>query len=407
MKKNGLNKLYTLAAGLLLFVQSPAQKGFLYKAALDTVPQQGFYQVVLRPALAARLQPGLQDIRIADADGKQVPYILKSDIPAFSESRFKEMPIRSNKKENDKQTHVVIENNTGQALSELLLVIKNTDAGRTATLSGSDNNNDWYVIKENIALNHFFTTEGDHFIQALDFPNSQYKYFKIILNGKDLLPVNIVRAGIYEQSFINGRYMPLPAPRILQKDSGDKFSYIFLRFDDDYFIDRLELQVTGPRFYKRTLQVFSGSIGSAEELGQYSLRPDTPAILPVGVKTNHLLLKIQNDDNPPLHISSAAAFQLNKYLFTWLEKGKTYTLLFGDSTAIAPVYDLQYFKDSIGKTPALIAYGKITYNKRDEKQPGQTPKNNRIVIWLALGAVSIVLLLLTAKMARQINQREQ
>ena len=407
MKKNWLNKLYTVSAGLLFFVQSPAQKGFLYKAALDTAPQQGFYQIVLRPALAARLQPGLQDIRIADGDGKQVPYILRSDIPSFSESRFKEMPILSNKKEADKQTHVVIENNTGQALSELLLVIKNTDANRSATLSGSDDNSNWYVIKENITLNHFFTTEGDRFVQALDFPNSQYKYFKIILNGKDLLPVNIVRAGIYEQSFINGKYMPLPAPRLLQKDSGDKYSYIFLRFDDEYFIDRLELQVGGPRFYKRALQVYAGSIGSAVELGEYSLRPDTPAIFPIGIKTNHLLLKIQNDDNPPLHISAAAAFQLNKYLFTWLEKGKTYTLLFGDSAAIAPVYDLQYFKDSIGKTPAYVAYGKTEYNKRDEKQAVAAPKNNRILIWAALGAVSIVLLLLTAKMARQIKQREQ
>src|SRR4051812_44855381 len=62
MKLNRLNKLYILAAALLLCLQSTAQKGFLYKAALDTVPQQGFYQIVVRPALAARLQSGLQDI---------------------------------------------------------------------------------------------------------------------------------------------------------------------------------------------------------------------------------------------------------------------------------------------------------------------------------------------------------
>jgi hypothetical protein len=404
MNQNRLNKLYILSAALLLCLQSTAQKGFLYKASLDTVPQQGFYQIVLRPPLAARLQPGLQDIRIADAAGKQVPYILKSDIPSFSESRFRAFPILSNKKEADRQTHVVIENNSGQPLSELLLVIKNTDANRTATLSGSDDSQHWYVIKENIVLNHFFTTEGDHFIQALDFPASGYRYFKIILNGKDLLPVNIVRAGVYEQSFINGKYMPLSPPRLLQKDSGDKYSYVFLRFDDDYFIDRLELHITGPRFYKRTLSIYAGHIGSALETGEYTIRPDTPAVFPVGVKTNHLLLKIQNDDNPPLQVSTAAAFQLNKYLFTWLEKGKAYTLLFGDSSAIAPVYDLAYFKDSIGNTIESLAYGKTEYNKR-EPALAPAPKRSRWAIWAALAAVSIVLLLLTAKMTRQINQR--
>lgn len=405
MRRSYRNRSYTLIAGFLLFLQGTAQKGFLYKAALDTVPQRGFYQIILRPALAARLQPGMQDIRIADNEGKQVPYILKSDIPSFSESRFRELPILSNKKEADKQTHVVIENTGGQALSELLLVIKNTDANRSATLSGSDDNSSWYVIKENIALNHFFTTEGDHFIQALDFPGSRYRYFKIILNGRDLLPVNIVRAGVYEQSFINGRYMPLPPPRLVQKDSGDKYSYVFLRFDDNYFIDRLELQISGPRYYKRSLSIYTGSIGAALETGEYSIRPDTPAIFPVGVKTDHLLLKIQNDDNPPLQVGAALAFQLNKYLFTWLEAGKNYTLLFGDSSAIAPVYDLQYFKDSIGSRPVSLAYGKTAYNKREEKQAAVS-KNNRWIIWIALAAVSIVLLLLTAKMTRQINQQD-
>ena len=405
MDNKRLNRLYLLAAGLLLFGQSPAQKGFLYRAALDTVPQRGFYQIVLRPSLAARLQPGLQDIRIADSQGGQVPYILKSDIPSFSESRFSELPILSNKREADKQTHVVIENSSGQPLSELLLVIKNTEANRNVTLSGSDDNNSWYVIKENIALNHFFTTGGDHFIEALDFPVSRYRYFKIIINGKGLLPVNIIRAGVYEQSFINGKYLPLPAPRLLQKDSVDKYSYVFLRFDDHYFIDRLELQVTGPRFYNRALTVFTGSIGAAQEVGGYTLRPDTPAVFPVGVKTDHLLLRIENDDNPPLHIAGVAAFQLNKYLFTWLEKGQDYALLFGDSMAITPVYDLQYFKDSIGSKAVVLGYGKTVYNKRAAAQAVAATTGNRWLIWLALAAVSIVLLLLTVKMTRQINQR--
>lgn len=404
MDPKRLIRLCLLAASLLLFLQSQAQKSFLYKAALDSVPQRGFYQIVLRPSLAARLQAGLQDIRIVDEQGKQVPYILKSDIPSFSESRFRELPIVSNKKETDKQTHVVIENSSGGALSELLLVIKNTDASRSATLSGSDDNSRWYVIKENIALDHFFTTEGDHFIQALDFPASRYRYFKIILNGKDLLPVNIVRAGIYEQSFINGKYMPLPPPRLLQKDSSDRYSYVFLRFDDHYFIDHLDLLVSGPRFYKRTLTVFTGSIGSAQEAGQYILRSDSPAILPVGVKSDHLLLRIENDDNPPLHIDAVAASQLNKYLFTWLEKGKRYSLLFGDSSAVAPVYDLPSFRDSIGSGVASIGYGKTVYNKREEASAA-APDNSRWLIWIAIAGVSIVLLLLTAKMTRQINQR--
>src|SRR5882724_593107 len=128
MKKRLLNKTGVLAAMLCLCLQSRAQTGFRYKAALDTVPQNGFYQITLLPGVAALLQPGLPDIRVMDAEGKQAPYILKSDLPAFSENKFKELPIISNKKEADKQTHVVIQNTPGGILDQLLLVIKNTDA---------------------------------------------------------------------------------------------------------------------------------------------------------------------------------------------------------------------------------------------------------------------------------------
>ena len=282
MRKKRLNKVLLLAATLLLLLQGRAQTGFQYKAALDTVARQGFYQITILPALAARLQPGLEDIRIADTAGRQVPYIVKTD-----------------------------------------------------TI-----------------------------------------------------------------------YTLLPMPRLLHKDSGDKYSYVFLRFDDAYFIDRIELQVSGVKFYKRNLEAYTGSTGSAQVAGQCTLRPDKPAVFDIGVKTDHLLLKIQNDDNPPLHISLLAALQRNKCLFTYLEKGKQYYLLFGDASANAPVYDLQYFKDSIGSPVTVLGYGRAVINKPD-KQPAPAPpsKNNRALVWVALGAASVILLLLTAKMSREINKR--
>src|SRR6185369_15495374 len=107
------------------------------------------------------------------------------------------------------------------------------------------NDSNWYVIKENIPLNTSFTGADGSYAQSLDFPLSQYHYFKISINGKDLLPVNIIQAGTLEQSFTSSKYIPLPAPQLLNKDSGDKYSYVFLRFKDFYFIDRLILMADG------------------------------------------------------------------------------------------------------------------------------------------------------------------
>ncbi|HSC39632.1 MAG TPA: hypothetical protein VLD19_17225, partial [Chitinophagaceae bacterium] len=108
-------------------------------------------------------------------------------------------------------------------------------------------------------------------------------------------------------------------------------------------------------------------------------------------------------DNPPLRFAAVAPFQLNRYLLAYLEKGKAYTLRFGDSTAQTPVYDLQYFKDSIGSAVMPLAYGKPERNKPEA--PAPAPPGNRWLIWVALGAACIVLLLLTAKMLGAINKR--
>ncbi|HSC38422.1 MAG TPA: hypothetical protein VLD19_11135, partial [Chitinophagaceae bacterium] len=271
MKKKLLNKISAFSLLACSCLQSPAQMGFQYRAALDSVSQNGFYQINLLPGLAARLQPNLADIRIVDTAGKQVPYILKSDTPSFTQEWFSDLPIISNKKEADRQTHVVIENVPGKELSELLLVIKNTDAKRTVSLSGSDDNRNWYIIKENILLADMFIAEGDHFIQALRFPNSKYRYFKLTINGKDVLPVNIIKAGFFGKSLVSGTYVPVPGPRIVYKEEG-KYTYMFLRFDDNYFIDRLMLQsgFGGTRFYYRTLLIYAGAIGSEKLLGSYT-----------------------------------------------------------------------------------------------------------------------------------------
>jgi hypothetical protein len=404
MKRNRFHKIIAVIIGACLCMQVRAQQAFQYKAGMDTVPQDGFYQVNLVPSIIASMQPAMADIRILDNTGKQVPYILKSDLPAFRENKFTGLPIISNKMEADKQVHVVIENTGKRLLNELVLVIKNTDANRMATLSGSDDNKNWYIIKENIYLNNFFSATAGTFIQALVFPNSNYAFFKITINGKNILPVNVVKAGIYEETFINGKYLPLPNPVLLQKDSGNQYSYIFIQFNSNYFIDRFELQVKGSRFYKRNMVVYGGSAAQPVELASYTLTTDAPAIYGIAAKTNHLLLKIRNDDNPPLQITNIAAFQLNRYLLTYLNKGTSYHLVWGDSGAPAPSYDLEAFKDSIGNNATVIGYGSIQKNNIPlQQQP--IASNNKWLIWLAIAIVIIVLLALTYKLTKEVNKR--
>ena len=398
-----LSKLFSVIIFIFLAFNSTAQNNFKYSAELDTINASGFYQILLLPEVVSKLQPNFADIRIINTERKQIPYLLQTDKPVFRRDYFTEMPIISTKKEADKQTHVVIENKAGRAINELILIIKNADASRSITLSGSDDKKQWYVIKENIFLNNLFTTTDDRFVQVLSFPSSKYVFFKIIIHGENVLPVNIISAGVYGQNLINGKFILVPAPAISQKDSSDGFSYVTLQFNDTYAVDRLELQVNGSKFFKRRIQIYNKDEvldGSKDAF----VASSEPAVFLMSLKAGKLLLKIQNGDNPPLKITAASAFQLNRYLLAWLEKNIDYKIVFSDSLATLPHYDLEFFKDSI-RSMVPLTYASIQKNNIDQKQ-NNIASDNKKWMWLIIIVVLIGLLFFTYRITKEINNKQ-
>lgn len=400
MRRSLLYKLLLIVMLLPALLFCRAQSGFVYKTALENVKEPGFYKIMLQPETVAKCRKELYDIRIFDHNGKQVPYLLRTDYNNYSENNFIELPMLSIQQNTDSQTHVVVENKLNKPLNELTLVIRNTDASRTVTISGSDNQQRWFVIKENIFLDNVSSTGNDRFNQSVQFPASSYKYFTIIINGKGLLPINIMRAGVYEDVRYNSKYVDLPGPAVYQKDSTDK-SYIRLIFNDEYVIEKIDLNVEGPKFFNRPVFINEGYFS---EQNAYHLRPDATAISSVNVKAKELNLVIYNEDNPALKIKSAKAYQLNSYLLTWLEPGNTYTMFFGDAAVKAPRYDLQFFKDSIQNNFKEIATGPVTNNPLVSATKQPKDNHQKTLLWLILAAVGTLLLFFTWRMAKEIKQ---
>ena len=405
MLKNLLLKSILYINFVIVFIPSYGQSSFKYMVKLEEVREPGFYQINLSPAVIAKLQPELQDLRLLDANGRQVPYLLQSSKEdEISQRTLIDLPIISKRIEADKQTHVVVKNISGALINNLVLLVKNTDATRVITISGSDNLNEWYIIKENVLLNDLYDDTADAFAEELLFPKSRYKYFKIIIQGKEILPVNIIRVSQANHTTRgSSNYVSIPSPAIFQKDSSDGFSYIRLHFNDFYWINRLSLQVEGRKFFKRRLDIFDNNrLGNGQ--AAYSLSSGKPMVYPIEHKTNHLLLKIQNDDNPPLTLTGVDAYQLQRSLITWLETGSNYAVSFGDSLAQAPHYDLAFFKDSIRNEPVLLSYGQIERNNIDIKKGLEKFGLHKAWIWVIIIAILLILLFFTFRMTREINK---
>jgi hypothetical protein len=384
-----------------------AQLAFKYKAELENVHAAGFYEIVLLPSVTAKLQPGFQDIRIINAEGKQVPFMMQSDVHLpVRYTSLKELPILSNKKETDKLTHVIIENKLNIPINSLVLFIKNTEATRNVTIAGSDNNREWYVIKEEVSLKNLFTERADSVAQEVRFPNSNYRYFKLIIHGTDVLPVNIIRVCTQgDGPNLNTNYIPLPNPSVEQKDSSDHFSYVTIRFDDLYPINKLNLKVSGSKFFRRTLHIYNKN-SSSNNIGPLLLSSNTSPVYSLNIKTNQVLLKISNEDNPPLKITEVSAFQVKWHLLTWLEKDSGYKIVFGDSMARAPDYDLGFFKDSITSKPLSLTYNAPKKNTIAEQKETTNIFSSKTVMWGVIGVVLSILLFFTFRLTKDISSKE-
>lgn len=379
-----------------------SQSGFVYKAPLDTIRQSGFYNISLSPRIVAGSKTELEDIRILDNAGREAPYILYTEAARPNEESFTEFPVANM----DDGTGIVITNILPNNIGQLFLLIKNSAAQRLATLSGSDDGQQWFVIKENILLQNEYAADSDAFVQSVSFPPTNYRYFRITMPGKNMLPLNIVKAGVYRPNFSGSSYDTLPAPRIVQTDSSDKRSYVYLLFNDNYLVDKLVITFSGVKFYKRAIAVFDkNAMGSP--LAEDTVLPSSRAGMELHVKSNRLLLVINNRDNAPLRVDNVGALQLHTSVTAYLDAGKEYALYFGDSLAVMPSYDLGYFNDSIGSNIFPLAVGDIEQIRDGENPAQKAGTAGKWLLWGAITAVLLLLILFSARMMKELDTKNK
>lgn len=401
-----LNKLYLLCLLCIAAVPASAQKSFKYKAGLQKIDSTGFYRIGLQPALVAKAKPDLSDIRIADAKGNFVPYVQAGSLPQKSQKSFVVFPVITARAATDTGTTFTIENKTDLALDRLWIRLQNTAVKRKVNLLGSDDLKQWFAIQEDIPLQEAVQNSEGTYLQSLFFPASNYRYLKLQVNDKNKSPIKFLQAGVYtEYASAAQAYTRITPVRVVKADS-NRASFIDIKLDDNYQVNRLHLNISAPKYYKRGVAVYQFVNNGKELISEAELSSTKTPDLLISAKSNHLLIEISNGDNPPLSIGEITAFQSDEYLIGYLEAKQSYQILTGDSSALSPEYDLKFFTDSIKDNIPAIKHDAIIKNdgyavKVAEVKPDRTP-----LIWVAIVVALGVLLFLTLKMTKEVKKKE-
>ncbi|HVV55232.1 MAG TPA: hypothetical protein VHC47_07910, partial [Mucilaginibacter sp.] len=173
----------------------------------------------MRPDLVAKCtDKHLYDIRIVDEAGKFWAYSIqpRKDVGV---PHFIDLPEVKRNTIADTNTVYIADAGTSTTLNELWLKLKNTDVTRQASLSGSDDMQHWFAIKENIELQGANEGTEPEYEQMLSFPASKYRYFRIEINNKNRDPIKIIQSGIYPASRKSpGFVISVPPPKLRVKN---------------------------------------------------------------------------------------------------------------------------------------------------------------------------------------------
>jgi hypothetical protein len=404
--------LILMMAGTACFGQQ-----FRGEAVLPAVRADGFYRIAVSPAFGAHLNSAFSNLRIYDRDQKEVPYIFQQEEPAYYTTQFKPYEIVSKTHQKKCCTTLTLRNPDGRPINNISLSIRNADVTKTATLLGSDDQQNWFALKQQFTLSTIDSHDHTSEIRIIDFPLSNYTYYQLQIDDSTSAPLNLLSAGHYEVTSEDGKYTAIETMSVDKIDRKEhRQTVVTLTFDTTQVIDKVVLSMAGSTYFLRRAILLTRRKGTDskgrkeyfydEPLQSFEVSSKQTSIIELpGTRAQELIVRIDNEDNPPLNLATVKTYQLNRYLIAWFKKGGGYTLKIGESTQRQPKYDLAFFKDNIPDQPQVITPGEIKIFGEAKKKTTPTFFTNNIIIWIAIVVVIAVLGFMAVKMTQEASKR--
>lgn len=379
---------------------------FSHKAPITTVQNNGEYRISLPPDVVMFTRSDFGDIRIHDNDGKEIPYLLYREEAISRSKLFYEYTIRANRIEKDK-TVLILENIRKIPISNVCLIVRNSDVRKTAALSGSDDGVTWYAIKNNYVFESVYSDTHTAETMQISFPLSDYRYLKLEINDKRADPLQITSVGYYDYQSEEGKYTEITGASFSQRvTEKNKNTVVTVEFDQPVRADQIILIGDMESFYRR-----NATVSVVSEPRQYApvtyenhvrLSSSEDTVLTTrSLTVKKLEIVIDNGNDAPLMLSKVKFYQLNTYILTELKQG-SYTLFFGDESLTQPVYDIVHKKDELMKTMQPLSLQPII--ELPKKQPGFF--GSIYFLWITLIIVGGLLAYFTVTMIKDMKKRE-
>ena len=209
-----------------------------------------YYALTLTPETYNAARPDLGDIRLVNANGEQVPYVLFKPQDITEKQTYKPTVInRSTYK--DKVADVTLDFGKQTIKNAIEVITQGDNFRRAVKIEGSNNNIEFFTLVEQA---YTFAVEYNKRFEHIDLPVNDYRYLRISVwpmttEGKSPV-IEEVRAFKIERKF--AKRQPVNTAQIEHSEDEKSNSSIYV-YDLAYCrlpISEIELDVADDSFYR-------------------------------------------------------------------------------------------------------------------------------------------------------------
>lgn len=386
---------------------------YCYQRSLEEI-KSDWHKIVLPDDVFSKVKGDLSDIRIigiTDAnDTIEASYFLNVQRETSGQKHLEYKLL--NKSKNDKGFYFTMGEVPNSIVNEIELDISQENFDWSVNLEGSNDQREWFTLTENYRILAIKNQQTNYRFTTITFPDAKYRYYRLLVPGSEepkLQNARVLKNELTEASMVthpvvsadvthykhNGQttihiLLKYPVPVCDVRISvGTKYDY-YRPIKIEYVTDSVKTEKGWQYFYSL---LTSGTLSSLEK-AEFRFNSTV---------AKKLRVTVDNYDNSPLQFDSFAIHGYVHELIVRFTEPAHYFLVYGNSKALSPQYDIARFTDKIPDSVDALTLGEEQHIKHKEvmTEDAKPLFQNKVWLWVVMTAIIILLGWFTLKMMRQ------
>jgi hypothetical protein len=400
-----LLSLAAFGASLLAADLPSAWRSWRYSRPIEQPTGDALSYLTLDRQVFAHSQNQLNDLRIVDESGQELPYDLRSQISPPPQPVRVPVTLRENSFVPGKFTQAVVDLGERATFHNSLRVqTSESDFINWVEVAASDDGHVWRIVNPRAPISRFHkeNLEGS---QTVRYSENNARYLRVRIQEAghpfQLTGIEVFASPVIKMPVLREGAIPLLAS--LAPDSASDASQTMWTVDlgsGNIPIARFNFETTQPEFY-RWVHVMTSSDGKewqpagGGEIHRYAAGGQTEESLAVQCYeswgSRYWRVAVLNGDDAPLSGVRLSVAMPVRYILFHPKPDHSYRLIYGNARAAAPRYDLARTLQ-IPAVEGLLHPGlgaeEITSNYADPRPFTERHPN---ILWIALGVAVLLL----------------